>query len=30
MSTLGQTDYFASPFEAPAWRSQRVKRMEAV
>jgi len=25
-----QTDYFASPFEAPAWRSQWVERMESV
>jgi ketosteroid isomerase-like protein len=25
-----QTDYFASPFEAPAWRSQWVERMEPV
>ena len=25
-----QTDYFASPFEAPAWRSQWVERMERV
>jgi hypothetical protein len=25
-----QTDYFASPFEAPAWRSQWVERMEMV
>ena len=25
-----QTDYFASPFEAPAWRSQWVERMETV
>jgi len=23
-----QTDYFANPFEAPAWRSQWVERME--
>jgi hypothetical protein len=23
-----QTDYFASPFEAPAWRSKWVERME--
>ncbi len=25
-----QTDYFGSPFEAPAWRSQWVERMESV
>jgi hypothetical protein len=25
-----QTDYFGSPFEAPAWRSQWVERMEPV
>ncbi|MBA3688421.1 MAG: nuclear transport factor 2 family protein [Chloroflexi bacterium] len=25
-----QTDYFASPFEAPAWRSQWVERMAKV
>jgi hypothetical protein len=25
-----QTDYFANPFEAPAWRSQWVERMERV
>lgn len=25
-----QTDYFASPFEAPAWRAQWVERMERV
>ena len=25
-----QTDYFASPFEAPGWRSQWVDRMETV
>lgn len=25
-----QTDYFASPFEAPPWRSQWVERMERV
>jgi ketosteroid isomerase-like protein len=25
-----QTDYFANPFEAPAWRSQWVERMESV
>ena len=25
-----QTDYFASPFEAPAWRSQWVERMASV
>ena len=25
-----QTDYFASPLEAPAWRSQWVERMESV
>lgn len=25
-----QTDYFASPFEAPGWRSQWVERMEMV
>jgi hypothetical protein len=25
-----QTDYFASPFEAPAWRSEWVERMEPV
>ena len=25
-----QTDYFANPFEAPAWRSQWVERMEPV
>lgn len=25
-----QTDYFANPFEAPAWRSQYVERMEPV
>ena len=25
-----QTDYFADPFEAPAWRSQWVERMEMV
>jgi hypothetical protein len=23
-----QTDYFANPFEAPAWRSKWVERME--
>lgn len=27
---IRQTDYFASPFEAPAWRSQWVERMEPV
>jgi ketosteroid isomerase-like protein len=25
-----QTDYFASPFEAPAWRAKWVERMESV
>ncbi len=25
-----QTDYFANPFEAPAWRSQWVEKMEPV
>jgi hypothetical protein len=25
-----QTEYFGSPFEAPAWRSQWVERMETV
>jgi hypothetical protein len=25
-----QTDYFANPFEAPAWRSQWIERMEPV
>jgi hypothetical protein len=25
-----QTDYFSSPFDAPAWRSQWVERMEPV
>jgi hypothetical protein len=25
-----QTEYFANPFEAPAWRSQWVERMEPV
>jgi ketosteroid isomerase-like protein len=25
-----QTDYFSSPFEAPAWRSQWVERMTSV
>ncbi|MDQ2934890.1 MAG: YbbC/YhhH family protein [Chloroflexota bacterium] len=25
-----ETDYFANPFEAPAWRSQFVERMEPV
>jgi hypothetical protein len=25
-----QTDYFANPFDAPAWRSQWVERMEPV
>ena len=25
-----QTDYFANPFEAPAWRSQWVQKMEPV
>jgi ketosteroid isomerase-like protein len=25
-----QTDYFASPFEAPAWRSRWVERMQPV
>jgi hypothetical protein len=24
-----QTDYFATPFEAPAWRSQWVERTES-
>jgi hypothetical protein len=27
---IKQTDYFASPFEAPAWRSQWVERMASV
>ena len=27
---IKQTDYFASPFEAPPWRAQWVERMEAV
>jgi ketosteroid isomerase-like protein len=25
-----QTDYFANPFEAPAWRSQWVEKMEPI
>jgi hypothetical protein len=25
-----QTDYFANPFEAPAWRSQYAERKETV
>jgi hypothetical protein len=25
-----QTDYFGSPFEAPAWRAQWIERMERV
>jgi hypothetical protein len=27
---IRQTDYFANPFEAPAWRSQWVEKMEPV
>jgi hypothetical protein len=27
---IRMTDYFANPFEAPAWRSKWVERMEAV